>query len=65
MDFPDGSDGKEFVCNVGDVGLIPGLRISPGGGQGNSLQARESPQLEEPEGLKSMGLYKSRTTLSD
>jgi len=56
MDFPDGSDGKEFVCNVGDVGLIPGSRISPGGGQGDSLQPGESPQLEEPEGLKSMGL---------
>ena len=65
MDFPDGSDGKEFVCNVGDVGLIPGSRISPGGGQGDSLQPGESPQLEEPEGLKSMGLSKSRTALSD
>ena len=23
--FPGGSDGKESVCNVGDLGLIPGL----------------------------------------
>ena len=24
-DFPDGSDGKESTCNVGVLGLIPGL----------------------------------------
>ena len=23
--FPCGSAGKEFACNVGDLGLIPGL----------------------------------------
>ena len=23
--FPDGSDGKESACNVGDLGWIPGL----------------------------------------
>ena len=31
--------GKEFACNArdaGDVGLIPGLGRSPGGGHGNS-----------------------------
>ena len=26
------------ACNVGDLGLIPGLGKSPGGGHGNSLQ---------------------------
>ena len=39
--FPGGSVGKESTCNVGDtrdVGLIPGLGRSPGGGHGNSLQ---------------------------
>ena len=25
MGFPVGSDGKEFACNAGDLGLIPGL----------------------------------------
>ena len=35
---PGGSDGKESTCNVGDLGLIPGLRRSPGGGHGNPLQ---------------------------
>ena len=28
--FPGGSDGKEFACNVGDAGLIPGSGKSPG-----------------------------------
>ena len=26
---PSGSDGKEFTCNVGDLGSIPGLGKSP------------------------------------
>ena len=29
-----GSDGKESACNVGDLGLIPGLGRSPGEGNG-------------------------------
>ena len=36
--FPGGSDGKESACNAGDWGLIPGLGISPGEGNGYSLQ---------------------------
>ena len=35
--FPGGSDGKESACNVGDLGWIPGLGKSPGGGNGNRL----------------------------
>ena len=38
MGFPGGSDGEESTCNVGDMGLIPGLGRSPGGGHDNSLQ---------------------------
>ena len=30
--------GKESTCSVGDSGSIPGLKRSPGGGHGNSLQ---------------------------
>ena len=30
--------GKEFACNAGDMGLIPGSGRFPGGGQGNPLQ---------------------------
>ena len=33
-----GSDGKESACNVGDLGLIPGLGRSPGEGNGNPPQ---------------------------
>ena len=35
---PGGSDGKESICNAGDLGLIPGLRRSPGEDNGYSLQ---------------------------
>ena len=33
--FLGGSDGKDFVCSAGDLGSIPGLESSPGGGHGN------------------------------
>ena len=36
--FPGGSDGKDSVCNAGDLGSIPGSERSPGGGHGNPLQ---------------------------
>ena len=35
--FPCGSAGKESACNVGDMGLIPGLGRSPGEGKGYLL----------------------------
>ena len=34
MGFPGGSDGKEFACNAGDPGSIPGSGRSPGEGNG-------------------------------
>jgi len=36
--FPGGSDSKEFACNAGDLGLIPGLGRSPREGNGNLIQ---------------------------
>ena len=36
--FPGGSDSKESTCNAGDLGSIPGLGRSSGGGHGNPLQ---------------------------
>ena len=36
--FPGSSDGKASAFNVGDPGLIPGSRRSPGEGIGNPLQ---------------------------
>ena len=47
-DFPGGSDGKA-AYNVGDLGSIPGLGLSPGEGNDNPLQysCLENP-MEEP-----------------
>ena len=36
--FPGGSDSKESACNARDLGSVPGLRRSPGEGNGYSLQ---------------------------
>ena len=36
--FPCGSAGKKSACNVGGLGLIPGLGISSGEGKGYLLQ---------------------------
>ena len=36
--FPGGSVVKNLPADAGDVGSIPELGISPGGGNGNSLQ---------------------------
>ena len=52
--FPGGSAGKESVCNVGDLGLIPRLGRSPGGGLGNPLQYS---CLKNPHGQRSLAGY--------
>ena len=51
MGFPGGTDGKESACGEGDLGLIPGLGRSPGGGLGNPLQYS---YLENPQGPRSL-----------
>ena len=38
LSFPGGSDGKASVCNVGDLGSIPGLGRFLGEGKGCILQ---------------------------
>ena len=38
MGFPGGSAGRESDSNEGDLGLIPGLRRSPGEGNSYPLQ---------------------------
>ena len=38
LGFPGVSAGKESACNEGGLGSIPGLRRSPGEGNGNPLQ---------------------------
>ena len=52
--LPGGSDGNQSACNVGDLGLIPGLGRSPGGGHGNLLQHS---CLENPHGQRSLVGY--------
>ena len=37
LGLPGGSDGKEFACNAGDLGSIPGWGKSPGEGNGYLL----------------------------
>ena len=54
MGFPGGSDGKESTCNVGDLGSIPRLGRSPGGGHGNPLQYS---CLENPHGQRTLAGY--------
>ena len=51
MGFPGGSAGKESAFNVGDLGLIPGLRIFPGGEHGNPFHYS---CLENPRGQRSL-----------
>ena len=57
MGFPGGLDGKESACNVGDLGLIPDLGRSPGGGHGNPYQYS---CLENPHRQRSLEGYSSR-----
>ena len=55
--LPGGSDSKESACNAkdtGDVGLIPELGRSPGGGHGNPLRYS---CLENPHGQRSLVGY--------
>ena len=62
MDFPGGSDGKEFACNARDPGLIPGSERSLGEGIAthSNILVWRIPWTEEPGGLQSMGSHRVR-----
>ena len=62
MGFPGGSAGKESTCKVGDLGLIPGLGISPGEGKGYLLQYSG---VENSMDCIVHGVSKNQTGLSD
>ena len=62
LGFPCGSSGNESACNAGDLGLIPGLGRSPGGGNGYPLQYSG---LENSMDRIVHGIAKSQTQLSD
>ena len=66
-DFPGGSDSEESSCNVEDLGLIPGLERSPGGGHGNPLQysCLENPMDREAWLAIVHGVARSWTRLSN
>ena len=60
---PDGSVVKNSPANAGDAGSIPGLRGSPGEGNGNSsVLAWKIPGGKEPGSLQSMGVAKELDT---
>ena len=62
--YYDGSAGKESPCNAGDTeeaGWSPGLKRSPGGGNGNPLQSsclKKIPWTKESGGLLSKVLHR-------
>ena len=67
MGFPGGSDSRESTCNAGNLGSVPGLGRSPGGGHGNPFWYS---CLENPHGQRSWwttvhGVAKSQIQLSD
>ena len=62
LDFLCGSASKEFACNVGDLGSIPGLGRSPGEGKAYPLQYSG---LENSKDCIVHGVTKNWTQLSD
>ena len=62
LGLPGDSVGKEFTCNVGDLGSIPGLGRSPGEGKGYPLQYSG---LENSMDCIVHGVTKSLTRLND
>ena len=62
LGFPCGLAGKESACNVGDLGSIPELGRSPGGGKGYPLQYSG---LENSMDCIVHGVAKSWTQLSN
>ena len=62
LGFPRGSAGKESACNMGDVGLIPGLGRCPG--EGNSYPLQYS-GLKNSTDCTVHGVTKGGTRLSD
>jgi len=52
--LPQWFSDKEYACNAGDAGWIPGSEISTGGGYGNPLQCS---CMENPYGQRSLVDY--------
>ena len=67
MGFPGGSDSKDSAYNTGDLGSIPELGISPGGGHGNPHQysCLEKPVDRGAWWVTVHGVTKSRSPVKD
>ena len=65
--FPGGSDGKDSACNVGYLGLIPGLGRSSGGENAthSSILAWRIPMNRESWQVTVHGITKSQARLSN
>ena len=65
--FPGASDSKQSACNVGDLGLIPGLGRFPGKENGNPLQYSLPGESHRQRSLvgHSPRVTKSQTQLND
>ena len=61
--IPGGSDGKKSACEEGDLGSTPGQEdpVEKGMKTHFAILAWKIPWAEEPGGLQSMGVTKSRT----
>ena len=64
---PGGLDGGESAPDAGDLGSVPGLARSPGGGRGNPVQCSclENPQDRGAWWAIVHGVAESQTGLSD
>ena len=67
LGFPGGSDDNESACSAADLGSIPGLGRSSGGGHGNlsSFLAWRIPMDRGAWRATAHGVTKSRTRLND
>ena len=67
LGLPRWLSGKESACNAGDMGSIPGLEISPGGGHGSPLpySCLGNPMVRGALQSTVHGVKKSRIQLSD
>ena len=67
LKFPWWLNGKEFTCNAGDQGSIPGSGRSSGEGNGKPLQysCLENPMDREALQATVRGVIKSQTQLSN
>ena len=65
--FPGGSDGKEFTCNAGDLGSIPGLgrSVEEGMATYSSILAWRIPMGRGAWQAPVHGVTKSGTRLSN